>query len=104
MAEEITPTPEEKPQGLYAKGPDDEIGKLLDERQQTHGDAHLIIGQYLSTMYAQGLLDKIFATPYCYDWIMIFAKLVRITQQPFFPDNWSDVQGYGRLVSENLAE
>lgn len=81
---------------------EDRIKALLDARQQTHGDAWLIIGQYLSTMYKQGLLEKVFSTPYCYAWVMEFAKLIRSTQSPDAIDNWVDMQGYARLVQDQM--
>lgn len=83
---------------------DDEIGQLLADRAKTHGEAHLIIGQYLSVMYKQGLLDKVFATPQCFDWLMVFAKLVRMTQDPTFGDNPRDVEGYARLIRLSMSK
>jgi hypothetical protein len=81
-----------------------DIKDLLEDRQLTHGDAWLIIGQYLSTMFKQGLLDKIFETPYCYAWVMEFAKLIRATQAPLFSDNPRDMAGYAQLVLNHITE
>lgn len=79
----------------------DEIQQLLDERQETHGDAWLIAGQFLAAL--DYLLVEIKKTGYYFSWIMIFVKLIRAAANPTFTDNWRDIEGYARLVRNDLV-
>jgi ribonuclease BN (tRNA processing enzyme) len=78
------------------------VDDLLRKRRETHGDTWLIAGDI---MHLIGLdrFALLFQTPYTHNWVLILSKLIRILFSPMHKDHWADIEGYAKLVVDNLA-
>lgn len=78
------------------------IKSLLKDRDDLYGDAWKVGGLILGTLMPQ-LANLIRVAPeYAYAWIMILNKLVRATKSPHEMDHWKDIEGYAKLVSDDI--
>lgn len=79
-----------------------QIGTLLKDRDEEYGDAWLISGDTVG--YLQGPFGSLIrkAPQYAYAWFMILNKLIRACKTPYDIDHWVDIQGYAKLVSDNI--
>jgi len=77
-----------------------EIGRLVDEKNRSYGDAFNRVGDFLKILYPNGV------KPEQYDDMLaivrVFDKLMRIAHQKeaFGENPWRDIAGYGILKSE----
>lgn len=78
------------------------IDTLLKDRDEEYGNAWKVSGNITSALRAEfdDLLRK--APQYAYAWMMILNKLIRATMTPYDIDHWIDIQGYAKLVSDDI--
>lgn len=76
--------------------------KLIDARQETHGDTWKIMGPLINSVLPQ-VIDMVQKHPkYVWSWLMIASKLVRALFNPTVREHWYDIQGYAQLVIKDL--
>ena len=84
------------------KAPND-APMVVQERSEKYGGAWLLTGELLTWLADRGLLDRLLNTPYAYNWIIAFNKLIRALASPTEPDHWKDLEGYAYLVRKDLT-
>jgi len=72
--------------------------KLVVERGEQYGAAHLTTSRIVQLLLSMHLLDKILASDKFFCWIQCLNKLVRALADPDYVDNWADIAGYAELV------
>ncbi len=80
----------------------EQIESLLKDRDEEYGDAWKTSGEILHTLseHLNELIRK--APQYVYAWLMILNKLIRACRTPYNMDHWIDIQGYAKLVSDDI--
>lgn len=79
----------------------DSTKKLLEERQAMYGDAWRTTSHVARELRAgESPLGQ--STLYMYAWMTILSKLIRALASPENVDHWDDIQGYARLVSDDI--
>jgi len=84
-----------------------DVGRILDERQATHGDygEHADCTQRTSTLWQSYRNWTQLSVEQRETLHMIAHKVGRIlTGNPDYPDHWDDISGYSTLVSRRLRE
>ncbi|WP_056685650.1 hypothetical protein [Cytobacillus solani] len=76
------------------------IGQLVDEKNQSYGDAFNKSDEFLKLLYPNGVKPDQYSDMLAI--VRIFDKLMRIaTNKGAFEENpWRDIAGYGVLKSE----
>lgn len=80
------------------------IKSLLKDREEEYGDAWFVGGETLGFLQGPlgGLIRK--APQYAYAWITILNKLIRACKTPYEIDHWVDIQGYAKLVADDIHD
>jgi ABC-type phosphate/phosphonate transport system permease subunit len=78
------------------------VEQLLKERKDEYGNTWLIAGKVVHFITAFVSLDKIVASGYIHNWVLILSKLIRALFTPDHIDHWQDMAGYATLVAEDL--
>lgn len=75
-----------------------DIDKLLEEREQTHGDAettYSMAGElFATTIVGSSKMSKAGQAML----FLIMVKVARGIQNPKHPDHWNDIAGYAQLI------
>lgn len=81
-----------------------QIKSLLKDRDEEYGDAWKISGDAVG--FLQGPFGALVrkAPQYAYAWLMILNKLIRATKTPYDIDHWVDIQGYAKLVADDIYD
>ena len=83
-----------------------QIKRLLEERQQTHGNTWYIAGWIIQLALADEV-SSVVKSHWgwtIHNWVLILSKLIRALHTPWEVDHWRDIEGYARLVREELQK
>ena len=81
----------------------DPTEELLTGRRSTYGQSWLMSGAILNAILEFGATtDKLIYSGYHWPWDAIMNKLARLLETPDHIDSWRDIEGYARLVREDL--
>ncbi len=80
------------------------IKSLLKDRENEYGGAWKVTGETIG--FLQGPLGELLrkAPFYAFAWTMILNKLIRACATPYNIDHWLDIQGYAKLVADDIHD
>jgi len=81
------------------------IDELIQSRDAEYGSAWKLAGDILGTFHKSIYRSTLFTeTTYGHNWVLILSKLIRALSSPYNRDHWQDIQGYAKLVTDDLTE
>lgn len=82
----------------------EQIGKLVDEKNEAYGDAFSKCGEFLKLLYPEGIKPEQYTDALCL--VRIFDKQMRIAnrKEAFGESPYNDITGYGILGSAKDTE
>ncbi len=85
----------------------EDIARLLNERASLYGPTGWKDTTEAVEVLCKGrpeLYAKLIQCGFFFNWLLILSKLVRAIYSPENPDHWRDIQGYAKLVLNDLED
>ena len=80
-----------------------DVQAVLKDRDMLYGKAWLLTGRLFESLVThEAPLELIWRSGYFHAWYMIFIKLIRALFSPYKEDHWLDIQGYAKLVHDDI--